>query len=478
MSAQGDKILVASTEGLQFSTNSGATFTSLTVTAGAQPAFGDVAMASDGSVMYGIETVEYLNDAVAMYRSTNSGVTWEVVTSAGYHRWSSIDVSASGAEVLAVVSYEVPDADANPGFQGPAVGALLSTTSATTFAEAPGVAETFSFQLATGGLSGNGQAMVVASYNTPPMASFDGGVTWADSLGGERGWLRFALSGDGSRMYAAVENGGVWLRANPPAISSLSPTSLNPAGSDVLTITGANFIHVTDVSVGEESLPFTLVSPTQLVVTTSAMSQGATSVSVITRFGEASLTVAVTTPTTSDSSESTESTASSTTAPADTASVPQPTTTIAPNGPSTVVSRTAPAVAPPSAAAIAATAPTPLDMLPSTLLVGESYEVTVTGFTPDVWVYVYVASEPMLVATAQADATGTLRVSFQVPSLTGEHSLVFYEPASGVIRRTLISIEAGRLPTTGSSGDAPAIAGLLLAIGAAIVISRVQVRRV
>jgi len=276
LSADGARVLVLSSAGVLLSTNGGMTFGP--VAGLGSVTTGDVAMTSDGTTMYAA------HNAGGLHRSTDGGGTWAAVAGAGSQNWSSFDVSGDGQTLLGVVSY-----------QQPGVAALVSNDGGATFFEAPGVGATFNNQLAQGGLSRDGRVMVATTYGTSPMVSADGGQTWVESGGGARGWLRFALSGDGSSLYGAVESQGVVQRAlvPPPVISGLSPSSLQSVGGQTLTVTGTHFVGVTTVTVAGQSRPFTVVSSAQLRVTTSAMAVQTAEVVVTTTNGSTSGTVPV-----------------------------------------------------------------------------------------------------------------------------------------------------------------------------------------
>jgi len=371
MSDDGTKMLVGSSTGVWVSTTSGSTFTRVLVDDGWQ---GDVAMTADGATMF---AARYTG---SVFRSTNDGASWGVVPSS-WGTWTSFDVSADGHVAVGV----------RTDFQR---GASVSTDSATTLVDVPAVAGSFNEQLAVGGMSRNGQVLIVTTYGTTSAVSMDGGATWGPS-GSPEGWLRFALSDDGSKVYGAVENTGIWMatRRAPTVIEAPEPRAPVP-GVDLPT-------------------PTTTRPPVT--------------------------TVPVTT-------------------------VPAPVTT-APS--STVVDDdAAPAVAPPPAALIASTPPSDLGVVPPTLGPGEAFEVTLDGFTPGEWVYVYVASEPMLVGAARADATGTVRLTIEIPQLSGRHSLVFHEPVTGLTRRQAITIEGAALPSTGQHGAATWMGVALLFAGA------------
>ncbi|MGA1031813.1 MAG: hypothetical protein ACO3US_05180 [Ilumatobacteraceae bacterium] len=64
----------------------------------------------------------------------------------------------------------------------------------------------------------------------------------------------------------------------------------------------------------------------------------------------------------------------------------------------------------------------------------------------------YVASTPQLVGSATTDENGRVELTVAIPAgLSGQHSLVLFEPSSGMTVRQVISIGTFALPVTGPS---------------------------
>jgi hypothetical protein len=66
--------------------------------------------------------------------------------------------------------------------------------------------------------------------------------------------------------------GGLSQRPNSivPVINYISPTSGLKSGGTFVTITGNNFVNVTNVNLGGVNTPFTVVGPTEITLTTSS----------------------------------------------------------------------------------------------------------------------------------------------------------------------------------------------------------------
>jgi uncharacterized repeat protein (TIGR02543 family) len=88
--------------------------------------------------------------------------------------------------------------------------------------------------------------------------------------------------------------------------------------------------------------------------------------------------------------------------------------------------------------------------VPAIVFPGQPVTVVHSGFTPGEVVDAYVASTPRLVGSATTDENGRVELTVAIPAgLVGQHSLVLYEPSSGMTVRQEISIEPLALPVTG-----------------------------
>lgn len=267
---------------------------------------------------------------------------------------------------------------------------------------------------------------------------------------------------------------GVGLTVDTPATIVASS-----AGGEVATLTGTGFGVDTQVTVGD--VPVTAVtvsSSTSLTFVIPAGLAGASTVFVYDRQSLVSLLGAVVVgsgpvvlPPALPPLIDAPVTPTSPTSQPPSSQVPSPVPPLAP--PTTIsTSEPAPPVPPPPANQISSTPPTVFDGVPATVLTGATVQVRVGGFTPGEWVYVYVASEPVLVGTGRADENGVVSLTVVVPVLTGQHSLVLHEPATGRLVRQVVTIGSVELPGTGHDitpvvmwGLAALLLGAVLAVG-------------
>ncbi|MGA1745315.1 MAG: hypothetical protein ACO4A4_05310, partial [Ilumatobacteraceae bacterium] len=90
--------------------------------------------------------------------------------------------------------------------------------------------------------------------------------------------------------------------------------------------------------------------------------------------------------------------------------------------------------------------------VPTVVFPGQPVTVVHSGFTPGEVVDAYVASTPQLVGSATTDENGRVELTVAIPAgLSGQHSLVLFEPSSGMMVRQEISIGMLALPVTGPS---------------------------
>ncbi|MGA0206128.1 MAG: hypothetical protein ACO3LC_11300 [Ilumatobacteraceae bacterium] len=88
--------------------------------------------------------------------------------------------------------------------------------------------------------------------------------------------------------------------------------------------------------------------------------------------------------------------------------------------------------------------------VPAIVFPGQPVTVVHSGFTPGEVVDAYVASTPQLVGSATTDENGRVELTVAIPAgLSGQHSLVLFEPSSGMMVRQEISIGMLTLPVTG-----------------------------
>jgi LPXTG-motif cell wall-anchored protein len=96
-----------------------------------------------------------------------------------------------------------------------------------------------------------------------------------------------------------------------------------------------------------------------------------------------------------------------------------------------------------------------------------------TGFTPDAPVEAYLASTPVLIGSTLADASGVASLSVTIPSgYEGTHSLVLFEPSTGLIQRQMVEIIDTVLPATGTSSPPVTLIFALVALLAGLALLR------
>lgn len=166
------QVLASQTEGVYISSDYGWYWTK-TLDASAN-AFVDAAVAitADGKTMYAATEgpTSPQNTRINggyLYKSSDYGLTWTQVTSAGTKLWSKIAVSDDGTKLVAI-------------------------TEAT-----------------TGFTSGN----YVVTKNPELFYSTNSGSSWTNQ-GADSGWNSVSISSDGSRMWAGSTNSGAWLSSN------------------------------------------------------------------------------------------------------------------------------------------------------------------------------------------------------------------------------------------------------------------------
>jgi hypothetical protein len=109
---------------------------------------------------------------------------------------------------------------------------------------------------------------------------------------------------------------------------------------------------------------------------------------------------------------------------------------------------------------------------PNPLASGMTVDVNGTNFTPGARVEAYLASTPLLLGATTADPSGNAAITVTMPpNYEGIHSLILFEPATGLIQRQVVEITATVLPSTGASSSPFTlfVAILALFVGALLV---------
>ncbi len=191
-SADGSRLLAAPYGGeyVYYSSNAGAVWLTATchladVTSLACSASGLLALGGDS------------NGHVAM--STDGGSTWS--TNSTITPYSSVlgaNISATGSRYLAAVLYGNVAYSTNDG----------STWIRTRLPTSPGWCTVAS--------SADGTTLAVAGRRGWILTSADSGATWTSNNAPALSWQGLAISADGSVLFAASSNGGIWVRRSQP----------------------------------------------------------------------------------------------------------------------------------------------------------------------------------------------------------------------------------------------------------------------
>lgn len=166
------QILAAQDQGIYISSDEGWYWTKTLDASSNAFAFATVAISANGSVMYAgtrgpTSPQNTTINGGYLYRSTDYGLTWTQITSAGTKLWSKIAVSDDGTKLVAV-------------------------TVATT---------------------GYVSDEYVVTKNPELFYSTNSGSTWTNQ-GADAGWDSVSISSDGLRMWACSQESGTWLSIN------------------------------------------------------------------------------------------------------------------------------------------------------------------------------------------------------------------------------------------------------------------------
>lgn len=196
-SADGNKVAVLAETGgaVYVSTNAGIDWT-LSSPPNGFVLGSSIACSADGRILVAAGFVDSLGSlAGQIYRSTNSGATWNVLIGAPYKSWTSIACSADGTQIAGASAVR-------RGFGG---GILTSVDGGLTwtFSSAPNDSW---IAIAS---SADGSKLVAADNTTAFLyTSADFGNTWAENSPPPQAFGSLASSADGIRLVAASENNG------------------------------------------------------------------------------------------------------------------------------------------------------------------------------------------------------------------------------------------------------------------------------
>jgi LPXTG-motif cell wall-anchored protein len=146
--------------------------------------------------------------------------------------------------------------------------------------------------------------------------------------------------------------------------------------------------------------------------------------------------------------------------------------------PATTTSTTGPPVSAPTSVPVLSTeliqATASQDLgAPSLMASGVTVDVNGTNVTPGARVEAYLASTPLLLGATTADPSGHAAITVTIPpNYEGIHSLVLFEPTTGLIQRQVVEITATELPLTGTSSSPFTLVVAILALLAGAVLVR------
>jgi photosystem II stability/assembly factor-like uncharacterized protein len=187
---------VAQQQQLMLSSDSGATWHNATITGGATQWWRGVAMSSDGSVLTAVSHA-------GVFRSTDSGATWSLLSvavggTAVTDNWYRVKMSADG-QTIAIVG--------NTFSGAPGTGIYVSHDGGTTWTKGFDQVADYTFLAMSADGQWMGATMSDLNASTPGkvVMSSDGGATFSTVTPGvDTQWRAIALSADGSRAAVAA----------------------------------------------------------------------------------------------------------------------------------------------------------------------------------------------------------------------------------------------------------------------------------
>ena len=233
-SSDGTRLFAADNGGsIYLSTNAGANWSSSSIHyGGGQFTMYKVAASSDGTKL--VAAGFYYNNGyngIYIYRSTNSGLSWSVVTNSPALVWQAVASSSDGTRLVAVASGGQVWTSTDSGSSWTARGSSqnwssvasssdgtklvavvsggsiwTSTNAGTNWTAQTGAASTNWSCVAS---SADGTKLVAAVNGGLIYISTDSGATWTPQASTQN-WASVALSADGSKCVAAVNGGLIW----------------------------------------------------------------------------------------------------------------------------------------------------------------------------------------------------------------------------------------------------------------------------
>jgi hypothetical protein len=201
VSEDGTSFIVLQDDGhIRISSHSGTQLAApIQVNAGMEDYAFSIAMSGDGQYVY----VAHLYGA--LYKSTNFGATWTMMTGSNSRDWTCIATSRDGQTVLATA-----------GDLGQSPTLYLSFNAGSTFTNATNVSDNFAEDHTTYcSVSDDGMHMTAGSYLSKPWVSLDKGGTWNVFAGDSTALtnniypgLKASISGNGSRLLLGLEAAG------------------------------------------------------------------------------------------------------------------------------------------------------------------------------------------------------------------------------------------------------------------------------
>lgn len=195
------QVMAASVSGGNFTTNSGGSWDAVTSFAGSY-AWTDMAASADGTKMIASENNSVSDNFPSegkLWRSTNSGASWTVLSNSSAETWTGVASSADGTKLVATET-------SSNGTDGKV---WLSTDSGATWAAS--TAPNKNWQEVASSADGTKLVAVPCCGTNAPWTSTDSGATWTQqSTSGFIAARSVASSADGTKLAIGGSFGDVW----------------------------------------------------------------------------------------------------------------------------------------------------------------------------------------------------------------------------------------------------------------------------